>query len=432
MKKQWKRLAALSLAAVMAAGTLLYFPSGTLQNIRWEIAANAENADAGNTGAVTWTKTEDDGLVWTLYDNGALTISGTGAMRDYAYNDKSPVYGNANITSLVIEDGVTRIGKNMCWGCSGLVDVMIPDSITEIGSFSFACCSSLPGVTIPESVDTIGTSAFQSCTNLERVTIPNSVKSIGTSAFQMCTALTSITIPESVTDIGEDAFIWCSSLASVEIPEGITDIRNGTFRECSSLESITIPSSVTNIDSYSFYQCTGLKHVTIPDRVTRIGHGVFAGCTSLERMTIPNSVTSIGGGVFEDCSDSLAITVVCGTALTKNDFEDRADSVTIMQHDFDANGFCQNDTTHYQPAEDRDGDGTYEISSAGQLYWFADKVNNGEYSLNAVLTADISVNEGDVSGCDGNKAEGWRDWTPIGNVSNIGNASNIYSGTFDG
>ena len=59
-------------------------------------------------------------------------------------------------------------------------------------------------------------------------------------------------------------------------------------------------------------------------------------------------------------------------------------------------------------------------------------MNNGEYSLNAVLTADISVNEGDVSGCDGNKAEGWRDWTPIGNVSNIGNASNIYSGTFDG
>lgn len=129
---------------------------------------------------------------------------------------------------------------------------------------------------------------------------------------------------------------------------------------------------------------------------------------------------------FEDCSDSLAITVVCGTALTKNDFEDRADSVTIMQHDFDASGFCQNDTTHYQPAEDSDGDGTYEISNAGQLYWFADKVNNGEGSLNAVLTADISVNEGDVSGCDGNKAEGWRDWTPIGS------ASNIYSGTFDG
>ena len=36
MKKQWKRLAALSSAAVMAAGTLLYFPTDTLQNISWD------------------------------------------------------------------------------------------------------------------------------------------------------------------------------------------------------------------------------------------------------------------------------------------------------------------------------------------------------------------------------------------------------------
>lgn len=106
---------------------------------------------------------------------------------------------------------------------------------------------------------------------------------------------------------------------------------------------------------------------------------------------------------------------------------------------FNSNGFgnCPKcNATVYQPATettdkyDIDDDGTkdtvYEISNAGQLYWFADKVNNGETSLNAVLTADISVNEGDVSGCDGNKAEGWRDWTPIGSVNNI------YSGTFDG
>ena len=110
MKKLWKRLAALLSAAVMAAGTLLYFPSGTLQNIRWEIAANAENADAGNTGSVTWTKTEDDGLVWTLYDNGTLTISGEGAMKNY-YNNSPATQKKDNIKKVVIEDGVTSIGN---------------------------------------------------------------------------------------------------------------------------------------------------------------------------------------------------------------------------------------------------------------------------------------------------------------------------------
>lgn len=47
MKKQWKRLAALSSAAVMAAGTLLYFPTDTLQIISWGITASAEETGAG-------------------------------------------------------------------------------------------------------------------------------------------------------------------------------------------------------------------------------------------------------------------------------------------------------------------------------------------------------------------------------------------------
>lgn len=111
----------------------------------------------------------------------------------------------------------------------------------------------------------------------------------------------------------------------------------------------------------------------------------------------------------------------------------------VIEITFNSNGFgnCSKcNATIYQSAvettdkydidDDSTKDTVYEISNAGQLYWFADKVNNGEGSLNAVLTADISVNEGDVSGCDGNKAEDLRDWTPIGEVSNI------YSGTFDG
>ena len=92
----------------------------------------------------------------------------------------------------------------------------------------------------------------------------------------------------------------------------------------------------------------------------------------------------------EDCKTG-------GTSYTNN-----ADSIAEGKiHDFDENGFCTKDSTHYQPATLNETTENYEISNAGQLYWFADKVNNGEYSLNAVLTADISVNEGDVSGCDG-------------------------------
>lgn len=68
-----------------------------------------------------------------------------------------------------------------------------------------------------------------------------------------------------------------------------------------------------------------------------------------------------------------------------------------------SNGFCSKNSYHYQAANkttgkyDVDNDGVkdvvYEISNGGQLYWFADFVNNKNYDANAVLTTDITVNE---------------------------------------
>ena len=67
-------------------------------------------------------------------------------------------------------------------------------------------------------------------------------------------------------------------------------------------------------------------------------------------------------------------------------------------------------------------DGYYEIANADQLFWFAEEVNSGNWSINGKLTADIVINEGDVAGCNGTKKSGWKDWTPI----------KYYRGTFDG
>lgn len=112
-------------------------------------------------------------------------------------------------------------------------------------------------------------------------------------------------------------------------------------------------------------------------------------------------------------------------------------------HSTDESGICVCSKA-YQPAVlttdkydmDKDGvyDKVYEISNADQLYWFADKINNENYTsgnINAVLTADIVVNE-NVLKSDGTLNDGtFTDWTPIGMWAGDDEYYS-YSGIFDG
>lgn len=88
------------------------------------------------------------------------------------------------------------------------------------------------------------------------------------------------------------------------------------------------------------------------------------------------------------------------------------------------NGFCKA-CDAYEPAV-LNSNNAYEIGNAGQLYWFADKVNKERYkyvNAKAVLTADIVVNKNVLNDGDLTKdVDGLRDWTPI----------QQYGGTFDG
>ena len=221
---------------------------------------------------------------WELYQDGTLYIKGSGAMSDYSIssdaNDTSfcsaPWYAShrSDIQTVIIEDGITRIGEHAFTYCSAMHSVSIPDSVTEIGAEAFAGCSSLGSVTIPDGVTKIGSAAFESCGSLKSVTIPSSVTTIGEWAFFGCDSLESVTIPGSVTEIGDWAFSDCGSLKSVTIPDSVTTIGEQAFSGCASLESVTIPGSVTEIGKDAFFFCSALKSVTISRNCT-VGQGAF-------------------------------------------------------------------------------------------------------------------------------------------------------------
>ena len=316
MKKQIKRITAVAAAAALAISFTFPAELGLADLGVGGNAIAASAASSGNCG--------DSGsnVTWLLDDNGTLTISGSGKIEDCRSDIDQPWYSNrSDITSVVIEPGVTSIGLQAFYECSNLTSITIPSGLTSIGEQAFGNCTGLTSITIPSGFISIGDYAFWNCTGLTSITIQNGVTSIGTGAFWNCTGLTSITIPSSVTSIGVNVFYGCSGLTDITVDSsnpsfcsesGVLFNKDKTtliYYPLGKTGSYTIPDGVTAIGDYAFYYCSGLTSVTIPSSVTSIGGSAFQHCTGLTSITIPNSVTSIVNLAFWDC-DSLTIVYI--------------------------------------------------------------------------------------------------------------------------
>lgn len=110
----------------------------------------------------------EDGVLtdWTL------TISGEGAMPDFE-GTGDPVCPWENekqkIKKVIIEEGVTNIGKSAFRGCSELAEVHISKTVKKIGISAFQDCTALTQIDIPDSVNSVGSFAFIGCTRLTEV-----------------------------------------------------------------------------------------------------------------------------------------------------------------------------------------------------------------------------------------------------------------------
>jgi uncharacterized repeat protein (TIGR02543 family) len=274
-------------------------------------AGYAQVVDSGTCGtSLTWELT---GTVPNL----TLTITGTGAMNNYAYAGAPWYTHRSSITSAVIEAGVTSIGEWAFSECTALASVTIPEGVISIGTGAFGNCAALTSVTIPEGVISIGSDAFYGCSALTSVTIPEGVTSIGNSAFDWCNNLASVTIPGSVTSIGNYAFRYCSALMSVTILEGVTSIGTGAFSGCSALTSVTIPEGVISIGTSAFFSCPALTSVTIPGSVTSIGDYAFNWCDNLASVTMLGA-TPPALGISAFSSNSCTLTVPAGAETAYN------------------------------------------------------------------------------------------------------------------
>ena len=292
-------------------------------------------------------------LTWTLTADGTLTFSGSGAMKNYTYKSEMPWYAYMDqITAVVLEEGVTRIGNYAFYGMPNLESIEIPESVTIIGTYAFKNSTALNDIVLPGNLTKLGESAFYGCSALTSIEIPASLWTIQPYTFKNCTslknvifnegnlqkisdaafyntALTEVTLPDcldildvyvfkncsnlkkivlsnSLTQIRE-ASLYGTGISNISIPEGVTKIGAYAFKNCAKLTSISLPTTLTSVGEASFYACTALKKMILPDAVTTIGNYAFRKCEKLASVTFADSLETIGESSFYGCT---ALTVL--------------------------------------------------------------------------------------------------------------------------
>jgi hypothetical protein len=136
-------------------------------------------------------------------------------------------YGGELLTSVVIPFGIKTLGISFS-GYRHLTEIIINGGVEEIvdGALKNTPIESL---IVPEGVTKIGAAAFMSCAQLSEVILPKSLETIGEGAFSGCTSLRSLELPEKIDIISEYLFSGCKNLRTLTIHPNIKTINLNAF-----------------------------------------------------------------------------------------------------------------------------------------------------------------------------------------------------------
>ena len=352
----------------------IYVPSDKVEYYKaaenWSDYADKITAFIGGDCGAEGHETDVTWLLKGTSPNYTLTISGTGAMADYASSENQPWKDyRSSITSVIIESGVTSIGKNAFNNCTGLTSVTVDAPDCTLGNGALEGCSKLEAIYVPSDlVDHYKTawSAYESII-MEKIISQGYCGAEGheedvtwvlkgTSPNYTLTISGTGAMADYDNPSEQPWYSYAKGIETVVIEDGVTSIGSCAFYDCASLTAVTIPAGVTTIGEYAFENCSGLTTITIPASVKSIGVDAFAGCSNLATMTveagnkvydsrnscnaiiekksntliagckntiIPDDVTGIGEDAFVGCTGLTTVTIPAGvTYIGKDAFYD--------------------------------------------------------------------------------------------------------------
>lgn len=327
------------------------------------VAFAADGDDEGNTPPATsgtcGAEDSESSVTWKLTQNNegnenptyTLTISGNGAMADYAVG-KAPWHvalseaaNRKQINQIELSSGLTHIGDNAFLQAS-VTDVKIPDTVISIGTNAFWNCNTIQ-TTIPASVQELGATAFygtfvvnvdanspyfyseedgkilynkdkttlyqvsQDCTG--NFTIPSTVTTINDFAMNGCAKVTGeLVIPDSVQTIGRSAFEG-TGFTSLNLGNSVKEIGVSAFYNCATMTgNLVIPASVTTIGKNAFAKTGFNGKLDFQAQIEEFPAAIFKEL-NFTSVSFSDSVKTIGDHAFENCK--LLTTVTFGQGL---------------------------------------------------------------------------------------------------------------------
>ena len=305
-----------------------------------------------------------DNLYWT-WDNGALTITGTGDM-DLQNHPAWWQYEEIQITSVSMPEGMTSIYALAFYG-RPIATIIVPASVEEVGDRAFADnnqlthfeylgnnihwgiensyreyrplsgCGKLQyfrgnlelGIDWSNNIDTVIISngeAFNEWYDAVYVDNTNAYdEELWDNPEAYVKTVQTLYLPAGLVVIGDYALHNARFLGGITIPEGVTRIGISAFEDCRSMDSVVFAGNkVEEIGAWAFYNCHSLRSLTLPEGVEEVGLAAFYGCTYLKELTIPSTMKKIADNGFAGCEKikTMYVNALVPPTIEAKTFED--------------------------------------------------------------------------------------------------------------
>ena len=252
------------------------------------------------------------------------------------------------LTTVVIEEGVTKIPAKMFYNRQGIMNINFPSTMKEIASYAFGK-TSLKKVLLPSALENIGErafgdietltsidvgsnlvtgkNAFNGSKNLVTINLKSGARKI-VDGFLANTGITEFVVPEGVEEIGEDAFSSNEQLTKLILPSTLKTIGERAFSN-TSLKEIVFPASMKTIPE-GVLENTQVEKIVLSEGVEEIGDYAFANNKLLKSVVFPSTLKKIGRGAFMN-SNLESVTLPSGLEeiAEKAFFNNKLSAVTL-------------------------------------------------------------------------------------------------------